>query len=564
MRTYNRSRRSSGITCDSPARVLLSTGVGPLVVVLATAVTGCTARDHSSPPPAQARSTGDISRQQVLAPVSLPDLSQMAPSAQAQVRDRHAELMRAIEQKATSAQLADAYGELGKILMAADLRDAAEPCFLHAQTAAPDEFRWPYYLAHLYRQNGDLTKAIPSFERTLQLKPDDVDALIWLGNLELEQGRATEAEPKLVKALALEPRSLSARFGIARAALAKQEYRRAAESLEAVLAQDPQAVGAHYPLAMAYRGLGDADKAEAHLRLRQDRQILPADPLMVELGNLLESPQTYESRGIRALNNKDWESAAALFRKGLELAPDHAALRHRLGTALYLMGDVRGAQEQFEQVVRASPDFSLAQYSLGILLQANGRQADAIVHFSSALKSKPDYTEARLRLANSLRHSGRAKESLAHYQQVLSESADNTEARFGYAMALVQLRRYDDARTRLAEGMKSYPDQTMFAHGLARLLAAAPDDRVRDGAQSIGLVRELLGKEQPAPDLGETMAMALAEMGRYDEAVQVQRDLIAGAERRGLHKVPRRLAENLALYERHQPCRVPWSESEMP
>jgi hypothetical protein len=112
--------------------------------------------------------------------------------------------------------------------------------------------------------------------------------------------------------------------------------------------------------------------------------------------------------------------------------------------------------------------------------------------------------------------------------------------------------------------MKSYPDQPMFAHALARLLAAAPDDRVRDGAQSIGLIQELLGKEQRAPDLGETMAMALAELGRYDEAVQVQRDLMTGAERRGLHDVTRRLAENLALYERHQPCRMPWSESELP
>ena len=99
---------------------------------------------------------------------------------------------------------------------------------------------------------------------------------------------------------------------------------------------------------------------------------------------------------------------------------------------------------------------------------------------------------------------------------------------------------------------------------MARLLAAAPDDRVRDGAQSIGLIQELLGKEQRAPDLGETMAMALAELGRYDEAIRVQRDLMTGAERRGLHDVTRRLAENLALYERHQPCRMPWSESEMP
>src|SRR5207247_8835747 len=130
------------------------------------------------------------------------------------------------------------------------------------------------------------------------------------------------AGPALARAVALEPGSVSAQFGLGRAALAQHHYSRAVEHLEAVLAQDPRASGAHYPLAMAYRGLGDSSKADAHLRLRQDRPILPADPLIVELGSLLESPQSYESRGIEALNNKDWAGAAALFRKGPELAPD--------------------------------------------------------------------------------------------------------------------------------------------------------------------------------------------------------------------------------------------------
>jgi tetratricopeptide (TPR) repeat protein len=541
-------------------------GSAVVVWVFFVAALGCTSRgQRASAAGSEERVAASPAESLALRPVSLPDLSQVAPSAQAQIRERYVLLTeKTAKPQQNAADLANAYGELGKILMAADHRDAAEPFFLDAQALASSDFRWPYFLAHLYRQNGDLAKSIASFNRALQIRPDEVDALVWLGNLELDQGRPQDAEPKFARALSIEPTSLSARFGLGRAALAQQEYGRAVEHLERVLAQDPQASGIHYPLAMAYRGLGDSAKADAHLRLRQDRPILPADPLIVELGTLLESPQNYETRGIEALNNKDWSGAAALFRKGLELAPDHAALRHRLGTALYLMGDVGGAQKQFERVVRASPDFFLAQYSLGVLLQASGRHRDAIARFSNALKSKPDYTEARLRLAYSLRRSGRVREALPEYLRVLADSADNTEARLGYAMALVQLHRFEEARTRLAEGMKRYPDQTVFAQGLARLLAAAPDDSVRDGAKALALVQELLAKEQRTPDLGETMAMALADEGRYDEAAQVQRDLISGAERRGLHDVTARLSENLALYERHQPCRTPWTDNEMP
>ena len=128
----------------------------------------------------------------------------------------------------------------------------------------------------------------------------------------------------------------------------------------------------------------------------------------------------------------------------------------------------------------------------------------------------------------------------------------------------VQLGRYPEARDRLIEGMKRFPDQAVFSHGLARLLAAAPDDRVRDGGQAIALVEELLAKSRGRSNLGETMAMALADLGRYQEAAKLQRDLMTGAERGGLHDAVRRLARNLELYDRRQPCRTPWSAEEMP
>ena len=76
--------------------------------------------------------------------VSLPDLSRMAPSAQTQIRDSYKALTQKIATRSTTVvELADAYGEFGKLLMAADQRDAAKPCFLNAQTLAPADFHAP-------------------------------------------------------------------------------------------------------------------------------------------------------------------------------------------------------------------------------------------------------------------------------------------------------------------------------------------------------------------------------------------------------------------------------------
>lgn len=496
-------------------------------------------------------------------PVSLPDLSKMTPSVQSQIRDAHVSLTRAIESGAPPAELADANGLLGRLFMASDLAEAAEPFLLNAQTLAPSDIRWPYYLGHLNRDRGDLEAAARLFERVLQLQPDDVASLVWLGDIQLALGKPDEAEPRFTKALSLQSNSLSARFGLGRTALAKQDHQRAVTFLEEVLDQDPAAAAAHYPLAMAYRGLGDLSKAEAHLKQREDHKILPADPLMVELDELLESPQAYESRGIRALDRKDWTEAAALFSKGLAIAPDDAGLRHRLGTAQYMMGDAANARLQFEQAVRLSPDHHLAQYSLGVLLQAEGRHAEAIDRFSASLKSRPSHTVARVRLAASLRRTGRAKDAVHHYEQAVLLQPGNTEARFGLAVALVQVRRYRDARDRLAEGMKLFPEQTVFAHGLARVLATAPEARVRDGQRAMTLVQDVI-KQGRTLDLGATVAMAYAELGQYEQAVTIQRDLMSAAEKGGLRELVPRLAANLALYERREPCRTPWTVDEIP
>ena len=58
------------------------------------------------------------------------------------------------------------------------------------------------------------------------------------------------------------------------------------------------------------------------------------------------------------------------------------------------------------------------------------------------------------------------------------------------------------------------------------------------------------------------MAMALAEGGRFEQAVEWQRVAMAAAADEGNTEAAQRLAANLALYEGHQPCRTPWRDDE--
>ena len=512
----------------------------------------------------QARGTPPDQR---LEPVSLPEVSQVSDSVREQVEARWRPVERlqgdGAAPDASDASAAETYGALGMVLMAAQFPNAAIPAFRNAQRLAPGDVRWPYYLAHLHRDAGALDDAADRFEAARRLQPDDMAILVWLGDVRLAQGDAEDAEPLFSRALSLYPDSLSARFGLARTALMRGDFGAAARGLEEILALEPSATAAHYPLGQAYLSLGETERAQEHLRQREAADIRPADPLMATLDRLLESAQAYETRGIEALDREDWDGAVAAFRRGLEIDPGDVELRHRLGTALYLRGDLRAARTELERAASESPELPQAQYSLGVLLQDEGRHREAAERFAAALRARSSYVEARLRLAFSLRRSGDPEGAVAEYRRVLRTDPDLVEAAFGEAMALVVLHRWGDARARLEQAAEAHPGDPGVAHALARLLAAAPDERVRDGGRALAMVDRLASQGRTF-DLGETMAMALAEVGAYDRAAALQRDLITGARRAGLPDVIRRLEENLRRYERGEACRTPWPDGEVP
>ena len=515
---------------------------------------------------------GTSSNRPQLQAVMLPDMTNTDAAVQAQIRERFQTLEQRQKTSGTSdADLANAYGALGMLLHAAEFFDAALPCYLDAQALAPSDMRWPYYLGHLYKTVGKVPEATAAFARALALKPDDVPTQIWLARLYLDQGKPDEAEPVLTKALSIQPRSVAALAALGSAQLAKRDYAGAASRFEAALAADPEAVSLHSPLASAYRALGRTADAEAHLKLWRNRDILLADPLKQDLDLLLESGLSYELRGVRALEAHDFPAAAAFFRKGIALTPETSplgrSLRHKLGTAMVVSGDAEGAIRQFNEVVRLAPTDQLdesaakAHYSLGLVMGSRGQMSQAIDHLTSAVTYNPTYLEARLALADALRATGRADASLPHYRAAIDINPRAVQARWGYAMAAAGARRYADARETLEEAVRLQPDRPELSIALARLLAAAPDNRVRDGRRALMIADELF-KTNKTTALGETMAMALAEVGNFDQAVGIQREIIQAAQNAGVAGDVRRMTSNLALYERRRPCRQPWNDDD--
>lgn len=498
-----------------------------------------------------------------LLPVALPDLGGMHQSVQEQLREAYAATML---RESGNAGRGAAYGALGKLLMAGRLLDAAERCFRNAQALAPDDFRWPYYLGHISISKGQLASAVDHFRQVLRLRPSDFTTLVWLGYVYIELGQPEEAEPILTKARWLQPDTAAAPYQLGRASLARRDYAAAVQYFEAALRLNPTAIVIHYPLAMAYRGLGELAKAQANLDQTKDRggpgaTVTIPDPLMAEMSSALRSPEVHGELGQQASIKGDWTEAARQFRKAVELAPNNADMRLNLALTLNRMGDARSAAAELAAAIRLEPRLARAHFMIGTLLERSGRDQEAIDRYTAAVAHDARLREGHLRLADALRRIGRLEASLVSYRRVLELDADNEQASFGEAMALVRLSRHQEAVERLRTAMDRHPGQPAFGQALARLQAASPDPQVRDGWGALKLV-QALSERHKTTSVAETMAMALAEVGQFVEAAEWQRLAMSVAMDAGQPDAVRRMAVNLALYQRREPCRTPWRDDD--
>lgn len=92
---------------------------------------------------------------------------------------------------------------------------------------------------------------------------------------------------------------------------------------------------------------------------------------------------------------------------------------------------------------------------------------------------------------------------------------------------------------------------------LARILAASTNPAVRDGERALEMARRVF-RAEPTLDHAQTVAMALAETGRFDEAVDLARQVLAEAGRRGDSSTAEAARGLLASFERREPIRAPW------
>jgi tetratricopeptide (TPR) repeat protein len=490
-----------------------------------------------------------------LTSVHLPDVS----SLEADVRDHlgwaRNELVAALKEPTTPGdKLAELYGLTGEIYQAYSLQQPARECYLNAALLAPKDFRWVYLQAKLYEREGDAPEAIKYFTSARQLRPDYLPVFVNLGNIFLQLNRLDEAEANFRSALEISEHTAAAQYGLGQAALSKRNYPDAVRYLEKALTLSPESNRLHYALAMAYRGLGKLDQAQSHLALSGTVGVRVSDPLVDGLQDLIKGARLHLIRGRTALEARRFSEAADSFRKAVAAQPESIPAHFNLGAALSQTGDLPGAIAQFEEILRLDPNHPNTHYNLGLLLAQLNRDEEAIKHLQAALADTPTDINARFLLGQELLKLRRVDEAEKELSRVAQADPDNEDAVLGWVTILLRKKAYGPALEVLEKGHEQFPKKGRTAVTLAYLLVASPQYEKRDGKRGLQLAQAAY-ESTGTVNHGVLVAMALAELGRCDEAAALVRRLTAKAAEDRKPDLPEKLKAELSRYESERPCR---------
>lgn len=484
-----------------------------------------------------------------LQPVPLPLTDTLEPAVAAQLASARADVQRA--SAAGGRELAEAYGELAQILHVYELFDGAEAAYRNAVRLASTDVRWPHLLGYLFAQTGRLDEAGERFADVLRLNPSRREAAAHLADVNLRLGQLAVARDQFEAVVEAFP--AFANNGLGEVALREERFDEAVRRFQTVLDRIPTATAVHYSLAMAYRGLGRLDDARRHLDLRGSGRVRVSDPVVDRIRTLVRGERGLVLQGRELYEAGQFSEAADAFRRATAAAPASAAAHVNLGLALVQLGDRSSAIEAFRAAVAAAPEDVAAHASLGALLAETGRLGEAAEHLRAAFDRSPEAAATRTLLVRTLIRLGRTDDALTVLERAASLDPDEEVVTVDLAILLADRMRYREAIARLQATYQRHPDRAATATTLARLLAAAPDRTVRDGRRALEIATAV-HTAAPGPAHGETVALALAELGRCKEASEWMRKAIDEARRTNDTFDAVRLESELPKYGRSE-CR---------
>lgn len=419
----------------------------------------------------------------------------------------------------------------GRIALQRDDHQGAAEAFEAALAAQPQANRLHYFLGRAYRKLGDLDAAKRHLSQhgtrdaafadprlaSIYARLAGSAALMQRG-ASAKQSGALEASVDIYRrAVEGDPSSPEARRDLGALLAQIGRYDEAAEQYQEAVRLEPEKGLNHFVLALVREQLGDSRAVLEGLR-----QAVDLEP------GYREFRFAYASRLARV---GDLNGAQQQFQMLLNNDPDDLDVRLEGAKVELALGNVEVALVDATEVEAAS--LLPKQKAEALTVRADGlirrNQPDAARQgLLDALEMDPSNVGAHFSLGNLSGMSGDFEAARHHYRTVTEADPERVAAWLGEATALVLLEQEAEAVARLEVAIQQLPDVPNLRFSLARLFLESKQDGLRDPQRALAMARQLWDV-QKTPQHADLLIDALASTGSIAEAIDMQRQMLQAA-----------------------------------
>ena len=246
------------------------------------------------------------------------------------------------------------------------------------------------YLAHnnlgvVFDQQGQFDKAIPHFEKALEINPDYAEAHYNLGDVLAYQGQLEKAIPHLEEAIRINPNRADTHYNLGSVFDRQGQLDEAVSHLEKAIELRSDYAEAHYNLGAVFAKQGQLDKAVSHLE-----KAIRLKPGMAEAYNNLGG--VFGQQG-------QFDKAVSSLEKAIGLNPDCAEAHYNLGLSFEGLGKPDAALDHYGKALADNGRTAGIHVKMGNILARQGQFKKGISHFEEAIRINPNYVEAQNNLA---------------------------------------------------------------------------------------------------------------------------------------------------------------------
>jgi tetratricopeptide (TPR) repeat protein len=251
-----------------------------------------------------------------------------------------------------------------------------------------------------------------------------------------------------------------------------------------------------------------------------------------------------------------WRDNETLFTHALAVTQDNAPAHLNLGAAFQEQNRLAEALAQYREVLRLAPSRHETYNNIGRILNDEGLPAEALNYCQTAVALDPKSPLSHNGLGIVLAELRRFDEAMREFSKAARLDANYSPPHFQMGRTLLKLGRDAEAVAQFREALRIDPDNFQMLIYVARVLAADENPQARNGPDALALAQraaQLAGDPQPV--VLDTLAMACAEAGRFDEAAQAAQQAVNLALASGANDDAADMRQRLALYQKHQPWR---------